>query len=66
MRAYSKVGVSEEQLRALNSNPMFRGHIVLWWSLISVVLLFGYLLCLKRYFKIPRTVASDAQLAQLG
>lgn len=66
MRAYSKVGLSEEQLRALNSNPMFRGHIILWWSLISVVLLFGYLLWLKRYFKIPPTVASDAQLAQLG
>lgn len=66
MQAYSKVGMSEEQLRALNSNPMFRSHVVLWWSLIAAVLFFGYLLWLKRYFKIPPAVPSDAQLAQLG
>ena len=66
MQAYSKVGISDEQLKMLNSNPMFRGHIILWWSLISVVLFFGYLLWLKRYFKIPASAPSDAHLAQLG
>jgi hypothetical protein len=66
MQAYSKVGVSDEQLRMLNSSPMFRGHVILWWSLISVGLFFGYLLWLKRYFKIPASTPSDAHLAQLG
>ena len=66
MQAYSKVGMSDAQLKMLNSNPMFRGHIILWWSLISVVLFFGYLLWLKRYFKIPASAPSGAHLAQLG
>ena len=35
-------------------------------SLISVELFFGYVLWLKRYFKIPPTVPSDARLAPLG
>jgi hypothetical protein len=28
MQAYSKVGMSDKQLKMLNSSPMFRGHIV--------------------------------------
>ena len=51
MQAYSKMGWSQEQLRILNSNPMFHGHVILWWSLLSVVILYGYLLWLRRYFK---------------
>jgi hypothetical protein len=53
MQAYSKMGMSDAQLKMLSSNPMFRGHILLWWSLLSMVLLFAYLLWLKRYFKTP-------------
>jgi len=45
MQAYSKMGMSNEQLKLLNSNPMLRGHVVLWWGLMSMVLLFFYLLC---------------------
>jgi hypothetical protein len=66
MQAYSKVGMSDEQLKVLNSSPMFRGHIILWCSLISVVLFFGYLLWLKRYFKMPASATGDAHLVQLG
>ena len=51
MQAYSKTGMSDAQLQALNSNPMFRGHVLLWWSLLSMLLFFGYLLWLKRYFR---------------
>lgn len=51
MQAYSKAGMSDAQLQALNSNPMFRGHVLLWWSLLSMLLFFGYLLWLKRYFR---------------
>jgi hypothetical protein len=53
MQAYSKMGMSETQLQILRSNPMFRGNILLWWSLVSMVALFGYLIWLKRYFKTP-------------
>jgi hypothetical protein len=66
MHAYSRVGMSDEQLKMLNSNPMIRGHIVLWWSLISVVLFFGYLLWLKRYFKTPAPAPVDAQPAPVA
>jgi hypothetical protein len=66
MQAYSKIGMSDAQMQLLNSNPMFRGHILLWWSLISVLLFFGYLVWLKRYFK-PRTPETvDMLPAQIG
>jgi hypothetical protein len=55
MEAYSKIGMSDEQVNMMSSNPMFSGHVVLWWSLVSAVLFFGYLLWLKRYFKAPVT-----------
>ena len=51
MQAYSKIGFSDMQIQVMNSSPFFRGHVVLWWSLISAVLFFGYLLWLKRYFR---------------
>jgi hypothetical protein len=53
MQAYSKMGMSDEQLQVMNSSPMLRGHILLWWSLLSMVFFFGYLLWLKRYFRTP-------------
>lgn len=66
MQAYSKVGFSEQQLRMLNSNPMFRGHIILWWGLMSMLLFFGYLLWLKRYFKAPTSAPVSASSVQAG
>ncbi len=53
MFAYSKMGMSDQQMKILNENPMFRGHVILWWSLLSLVIFFGYLIWLKRYFKRP-------------
>jgi len=66
MQAYSKMGVSDAQLKMLNSNPMFRGHVLSWFSLISMVLLFAYLLWLKRYFRRPASAQSDNLSAQVG
>jgi hypothetical protein len=60
MQAYSKLGWSNAQLQVLNSNPMFRNHLILWWSLISLVLFFGYLVWLGRYFKAPTQAPSIA------
>ena len=66
MQAYSKMGMSDAQLKMLSSNPMFRGHVLLWWSLISMVLLFAYLLWLKRYFKTPAPSHAAPLPAQAG
>ncbi len=66
MQAYSRMGMSDAQVQMLNSNPMFRGHVLLWWSLISMLLFFGYLLWLKRYFKPPATAPVEALPAQAG
>ena len=60
MQAYSRTGWSDAQLQVLNNNPMFRSHVILWWSLISVFVFFGYLLWLKRYFISPQSL--DAQM----
>jgi hypothetical protein len=66
MQAYSKVGVSDEQLKMLNSSPMLRGHVVLWWGLMSMMLFFGYLLWLRRYFKTPASAREAARPVQVG
>ncbi len=66
MQAYSKMGISDAQLKMLSSNPMFRGHVLLWWGLISMVLFFGYLLWLKRYFKTPTPTHADPLPARAG
>jgi hypothetical protein len=57
MFAYSKMGMSDQQLELLRANPMFRGHVILWWSLLSLLIFFGYLLWLKRYFKRPEATS---------
>lgn len=51
--AYSRMGLSQKQLELLNSNPIVHSHVILWWSLFSMVILYGYLVWLKRYFKPP-------------
>jgi len=66
MQAYAKMGMSDAQLQMLNSSPMFRGHILLWWGLISMLLFFGYLLWLKRYFKPPVSAPAEVLPAQVG
>lgn len=53
LQAYSKMGFSEAQLSALNANPMLRSHVILFWSLISMVLFCGYLIWVRRYFDLP-------------
>ncbi len=53
MQAYSKLGWSDAQIQMIRSSPLFRSHVILWWSLVSVLVFFGYLLWLKRYFKMP-------------
>jgi hypothetical protein len=59
MQAYSKMGMSDAQLQMLNSSPMLRGHVFLWWGLISMLAFFGYLLWLKRYFNPPSSTHTE-------
>jgi hypothetical protein len=66
MLAYSRIGFSDAQLRMLNANPMFRSHTILWWGLFSMIVLFGYLIWIKRYFKPPIDPVTAALQAQLG
>ena len=51
MQAYVQMGRSEAELRVLEASPLLRGHVFLWWSLVSVIAFFGYVVWLKRYFK---------------
>jgi hypothetical protein len=66
VQAFSKMGMSDAQVKMLSANPMFRGHVLQWWGTISMLLLFGYLLWLKRYFKTPASSRTDALPAQVG
>lgn len=67
MRAYAKLGWSDAQMQVLSSSPFFRSHVFLWWSLVSSVLFFGYLLWLKRYFTITTSPQQPEALpAQAG
>jgi hypothetical protein len=66
MQAYSKMGMSEQQLQMLNSSPMSRSHVFLWWSLLSGIIIYGYVLWLKRYFKEPPSPQAEAPLVQVG
>jgi hypothetical protein len=65
MRAYAKLGWSDAQMQVLSSSPFFRSHVFLWWSLVSSVVFFGYLLWLKRHFRIT-TRQPEAQSVQAG
>jgi hypothetical protein len=60
MQAYARMGWSDSQMEMMNSNPMFRNHVILWWGLVSVFVFFGYLIWLKRYFK--ASTAAEAGL----
>lgn len=66
VQAYSKIGMSEQQLQMLNSSPLSRTHVFLWWNLLSSVIIFGYILWLKRYFNQPATAPAEAPLVQAG
>jgi hypothetical protein len=66
VQAYSKMGMSEQQLQMLNSSPLSGNHVLLWWGLLSSVIIFGYILWLKRYFKQSATAQAEARLVQMS
>src|SRR5438270_2096941 len=66
MQAYSKMGFSDAQVQMIGSNPMLRGHVLLWWGLLSQMLFFGFLLWLKRYFKPDAPAPAEVLSPQVG
>jgi len=67
MQAYSKMGWSDAEIDRLNANPVSRSHAILWWSLLTMIILLFYLLWLKRYFKAPAAPSQAQPLpAELG
>jgi hypothetical protein len=61
LQAYSQLGWRQSQLQAMSGNPMLRGNLILWWSLVYILVFFGYIFWTKRYFPagsaIPRPPA---------
>lgn len=53
LQAYSRMGWKDAQLQMMSENPMFRSHLILWWSVGFLVAFLGYMLWIKRYFRLP-------------
>lgn len=66
MQAYSRMGWSDSQIQKLNANPIIHSHVALWWSLVSMVALLGYLVWLKRFFKTPVAPQTPTSPAYTG
>jgi len=48
--AYGKMGFGQSELQVIQSSPLFRSHVFLWWAWGAMMLLLGYLIWLKRFF----------------
>ena len=66
MQAYAQMGWRDSQLRMLNNNPMFRGHLILWWSVGYLGLFLGYMVWTRRYFASGSTMAQPAVAADFA
>ncbi len=63
LQAYSRLGWKSAQLQAMSDNPMFHGHLMLWWSLLFLLLYLGYMVWVKRYFVTPPIYANPQPVA---
>jgi hypothetical protein len=51
LQAYSHLGWSQTQIDMMRSNPGFRSGLgMMWWGVGLSVVMFGYLIWIKRYF----------------
>jgi len=62
LQAYSRMGWSQRQIDKMRGNPMFRGGFLMWWTMAFLLLYFGFLLWLKRYFR-PATPPSYTEIS---
>jgi hypothetical protein len=56
------MGWSQRQLDMMRGNPMFRSGFLMWWTVVFLLLYFGFLLWLKRYFR-PMPPSSYTQMS---
>ena len=50
MNAYVKLGMSSQELRVLNSNPITHSKAFMWFGLTYSLIFLAYLIWLKKYF----------------
>lgn len=55
--AYGKMGFGQSELQLIQSSPLFRSHVFLWWSWGAMMLMLAYLIWLKRFFPSSPTSA---------
>jgi hypothetical protein len=53
LQAYSKMGWRDAQLQMMRESPMFRSHLILWWSVGFLLAFLGYMVWIRRYFRLP-------------
>ena len=51
LQAYSRLGWKPAQIEAMSGSPVFRGRLTLWWSLLYLLVIVGYMLWIRRYFR---------------
>jgi len=60
LQAYARMGWKDAQLQMMTESPIFRSHLILWWSVGFLLVFLGYMLWIKRYFGLPRAPAGSA------
>jgi hypothetical protein len=53
LQAYSKMGWRDAQLQMMRESPMFRSHLILWWSVGFLLAFLGNMVWIRRYFRLP-------------
>jgi hypothetical protein len=68
MEAYARLGWKDQQLQRMKDSPLFRSHLILWWSATFLLAYLGYLIWIKRYFVArpvnPATAGADASYGE--
>jgi len=54
LEAYSHLGWKQAQIEAMSNGPALHGRLVLWWSLLYLLVIVGYMIWIKRYFDSPQ------------
>jgi len=67
LQAYSRLGWKQAQLEAMSSSPALHGRLVLWWSLLYLLVILGYMVWIKRYFQnTPAGVGSQHDVSLMA
>jgi hypothetical protein len=61
LQAYSKMGLSGEQLRVMSASPVLRSGVYLYWGLGFSIIFLGFMLWIKRYFMGAAQAAQSPQ-----